>query len=126
MRTRNVNFPGVDRSTAQRFASDVADDETAVCAQLAALRVAERASLESIGFLLGSDPARISRYLKGASPTSLTNYIRIARALGYRSRLVLEKADPTSDGAPDLARLRVPRHKVTHSHAPAKRNSKPV
>lgn len=124
MRTCNLNFPGVDRKTAEQLASDVAEDERAVCEQLSALRGMEGASLEAVGFLLGSDPARISRYLKGTSRTSLTNYIRIARALGYRSRLVLEKADPAAGDAAALATLQVPRHKVTHRSNRIRKNLK--
>jgi hypothetical protein len=41
------------------------------------------------------------------------NYIRIARALGYRSRLVFERADPEGVSSPDLVNLRIASHKVS-------------
>jgi hypothetical protein len=75
-----------------QFALDVASDEKAIVDAIAALR-GEASSIEAIGYLLGTDPAQISRHLRGVSSTTLTNYIRIARALGYRSKIVLERAE---------------------------------
>ena len=111
MRTCNRHFPGTDLNTSQKFEADVAADEKAIVEAIAGLRHKE--SLEVIGYLLGADPAQISRHLKGSRSTTLTNYIRIARALGYRCKIVLEKAD-TSPGAGGniLSDLKITPHKV--------------
>jgi hypothetical protein len=110
MKTCNRHFPGTDPEISQQFQSDVAADEKAIVEAIAALR--EKQSLEAIGFLLGADPAQISRHLKGARSTTLTNYIRIARALGYRCRIVLEKAESTSGANDILSDLKIAPHKV--------------
>ena len=68
-------------------------------------------SLEAIGFLLGADPSQISRYLNGSSSVTLTNYLRIARALGFRCRVVLEASD-LSPGNTPLSDMRIEPHKV--------------
>ncbi len=106
MRTCNRKFPGADPEVSDQFALDVAADEKAIVDAIAALRE-ETSSLEAIGYLLGTDPAQISRHLRGVSSTTLTNYIRIARALGYRCKIVLERAK--NDVLPDL---RIGSHKV--------------
>jgi hypothetical protein len=115
MRSCNRNFPGAAPEVSDQFASDVAADEKAIVGAIAALR-GEASSLEAIGYLLGTDPAQISRHLRGVSNTTLTNYIRIARALGYRSKIVLERAE--TDVLPDL---RIGSHKV---HRTASRRSR--
>ena len=112
MRTCNHNFPGADRETSDSFARDVAIDEKAMIDAISDLRQKEASSLEAIGYLMGSDPAQLSRYLKGTRSTTLTNYIRIARALGYRSRLVLEKADGGGTSVHVLSDLKIILHKV--------------
>ena len=76
------------------------------------LRQQEASSLEAIGYLMGADPAQLSRYLKGTRSTTLTNYLRIARALGYRTRLVLEKADSTGAASQALSNLKIAPHQV--------------
>lgn len=91
MRSCNRNFPGAALEVSDQFALDVAADEKAIVGAIAALR-GEASSLEAIGCLLGTDPTQISRYLRGVSSMTLTNYIRIARALGYRPKIVLERA----------------------------------
>ncbi len=110
MKTCNRHFPGADPETSRRFQSDVAADEKAIVEAIASLR--DKQSLEAIGFLLGADPAQISRHLKGTTSTSLTNYIRMARALGYRCRIVLEKAESTPGTGDILSDLRIAPHKV--------------
>jgi transcriptional regulator with XRE-family HTH domain len=112
MRTCNRHFPGTDRVTSDRLASDVATDEKAIIDAISELRQKESASLEAIGFLLGADPGQLSRYLKGTCSTSMTNYLRIARALGYRCRIRLEKADESGTDGNLLADLKISSHKV--------------
>jgi hypothetical protein len=114
MRSCNRNFPGAAPEVSNQFALDVASDEKAIVDAIAALR-GEASSLGAIGYLLGTDPAQISRHLRGVRSTTLTNYIRIARALGYRSKIVLERAETDV-----LADLRIGAHKV---HRTASRRS---
>ena len=90
MRTRTRDFPGADPETNERLTREVARDEKAIINEILELRRTNPISLEAIGFLLGADPSQVSRYLKGTSSVTLTNYVRIARALGYRCRIVLE------------------------------------
>ena len=112
MRTCNRNFPGTDRQTSNGYERDVAIDEKAMIDAISDLREKESASLEAIGYLMGADPAQLSRYLKGTRSTTLTNYIRIARALGYRSKLVLEKADVGEASSHVLSDLKIVPHQV--------------
>ena len=112
MRTCNRNFPGIDRETSDGYARDVATDEKAFIDAMAELRQKESSSLEAIGYLMGADPAQLSRYLKGTRSTTLTNYLRIARALGYRTKLVLEKADVTDASSQVLSDLKIAPHQV--------------
>lgn len=97
---------------------DVAADEKSIIEAIASLR--QKESLEVIGFLLGADPAQISRHLKGTRRTTLTNYLRIARALGYRCRIVLEKAETAAGSGGVLSDLSIPPHKVLNAYKPAK------
>jgi hypothetical protein len=115
MRSCNRNFPGAAADVSDQFALDVAADEKAIVDAIAALR-GEASSLEAIGYLLGTDPAQISRHLRGVSSTTLTNYIRIARALGYRCKIVLERSKTDV-----LADLKIGSHKV---HRTASRRSR--
>jgi transcriptional regulator with XRE-family HTH domain len=112
MRTCNRHFPGTDRRTSNGYARDVASDEKAMIDEISNLREQESASLEAIGCLMGADPAQLSRYLKGTRSTTLTNYIRIARALGYRSKLVLEKADVSEASSHVQSDLKIVPHQV--------------
>lgn len=70
-------------------------------------------SLEAMGFLLGTGAGQISRYLNRSAGVTITNYLRIARALGYRCRIVLEKADGSQPGHQPLSDLRLEPHKVS-------------
>ena len=117
MRTRTRDFPGADRETNERLTLDVARDEEGIIAEILELRRTNPISLEAIGFLLGADPSQISRYLNGTSSVTLTNYIRIARALGYRCRMVLELADIGPRNTPPLD-LRIVSHKVINASLP--------
>lgn len=118
MRTCNRHFPGTDREISRQFEVDVAADEKAIVEAIAALRRKE--SLEALGFLLGADPAQISRHLKGTRRTTLTNYLRIARALGYRCKIVLEKAETTAATDHALSDLRIASHAVVSAQRSAK------
>jgi len=91
--SKNQNFQGTDEATNLRFKSDVAADEETIVAAINALGKTEGQSLEALGFLLGVEPAQLSRHLNGSRGTSLNNYLRTARALGYRSRMVFERVD---------------------------------
>ena len=112
MRTRIRDFPGTDHETSERLAREVAQDEEAILNAILGLRQTDPMSLEAIGFLLGADPSQISRYLKGNSSITLTNYLRIARALGYRCRIVFEAAGAGEAGKSPLSNLRIASHKV--------------
>jgi Helix-turn-helix len=112
MKTRRRDFPGTDSETSERLAREVAFDEEAIMNALIELREINAMSLEAIGFLLGSDPSQISRYLRGSSKVTLTDYVRIARAFGYRSRIVLEPAEPAGSGGTALSNLKINPHKV--------------
>jgi transcriptional regulator with XRE-family HTH domain len=114
MRTYKNDFPGLDRQASDRLSLDVKTDEQAIVEEIAELRRQSSVSLEAMGFLMGSDPGQLSRYLKGTCSTTLTNYIRIARALGYRSKIVLEKADDAGVNLNLLAELKLSAHKVHH------------
>ena len=114
MRTCKRNVPGVDRQTSDMLALDVKTDEQAIIEEIVELRRQSSVSLEAIGYLMGSDPAQISRYLKGVSSITLTNYLRIARSLGYRCKIVLEKADNSGLDINPLAELKITAHKVHH------------
>ena len=98
MKTRRRDFPGTDPETSERLAREVASDENAIINALLELRQTNSMSLEAIGFLLGTDPSQISRYLKGNSKVTLTNYVRIARAFGYRCRIVFEQTEAAEFG----------------------------
>lgn len=111
MRTRTRDFPGADLETSERLASEVASDEKTIISEILGLRRDNPMSLEAIGFLLGADPSQLSRYLNGTSGVTLTNYLRIARALGFRCRIVLEPAD-AGPGNTALPNLRIASHKV--------------
>ena len=84
---------------------------------IAQAREQELVELEEIGFLLGVGPNQLSRYLKRTCLISLTNYIRIARALGYRCRIVLEWADTHGEANDHLANVRISPHKVVHQRS---------
>ena len=117
MKTRTRDFPGADPETSERLAAEIAGDEKAIIDQLLELRRGNPISLEAIGYLLGADPSQISRYLNGISGVTLTNYLRIARALGFRCRIVLEPADADPAHTP-LSDLRVSAHKVCNARRP--------
>ncbi len=114
MKTCKRDFPGVDRATSNQLALDVKTDEQAIIEKIAELRRQSAVSLKAMGYLMGSDPAQISRYLKGTCSTTLKNYLRIARALGYRCKVILEKADTAGVDVNPLTELKLAAHKVRH------------
>ena len=71
MKTCNRNFPGTNRTTSDSYARDVAIDEKAMIDAISELRQKESSSLEAIGYLMGADPAQLSRYLKGTAARCL-------------------------------------------------------
>ncbi|OAF13087.1 hypothetical protein AYJ54_44705 [Bradyrhizobium centrolobii] len=91
---------------------EVAADEKAIVDAIAALRRGNSSSLEAIGYRLGTDPAQISRHLRGVSSTTLTNYLRITRVFGYCCKIILERAKSADDSQDVLTDLRVGSHKV--------------
>lgn len=112
MKTCRSNFPGTDKETSDRLEKDVETDEKAILGAIRQRREESSTSFEAIGFLMGTDPAQLSRYLKGTSKTTLTNYLRIARALGYRCELCLERAETSSDDVNLLSEMKLSAHKV--------------
>ena len=114
MRTRKRDFPGADHETSERLARDVACDEEAIPNEITGLRRTDPISLEAIGFQLGVDASQVSRYLSGISSVTLANYLRIAGALGYRCRILLELADPDPRHIP-LSGMRISSHKVLNA-----------
>ena len=97
------------------MALDVAQDEEAIIHSVLELRRTDPMSLEAMGFLLGTGAGQISRYLNRSASVTVTNYLRIARALGYRCRIVLERADTLRPGQQPLADLRIEPHKVSRA-----------
>ena len=119
MRTHTRDFPGTDETTSRTMALDVAEDEEAIIHSIHELRRSNPISLEAMGFLLGTGPGQISRYLNRSASVTLTNYLRIARALGYRCRIVLEQADTRQTGHQPLSDLKIEPHKVSNARPPS-------
>jgi hypothetical protein len=97
MRTRTRHFPGADSKASERMMRDVEADEQTAIDMIAQLRRSSAISLETIGFMLGTGAQQISRYLNRSAGITLTNYLRIARCLGYRCRIVLERVEDDSE-----------------------------
>ena len=97
------------------MALDVVEDEEAIIHSVLELRRTNPMSLEAMGFLLGTGAGQISRYLNRSAGVTITNYLRIARALGYRCRIVLEMADGSQPGHQPLSDLRLEPHKVSRA-----------
>jgi transcriptional regulator with XRE-family HTH domain len=117
MRTCNLHFPGLDEQTSEKLAADVAADQEAVLTAIRNLREEAGISLEALGFVLGCDAAHLSRYLKGMSVATLTQYIRVPRALGYRCTVNYERVDRTSAGNATGSELAILHHKVLSPRA---------
>ena len=117
---RHQSFPGTDRHTSDQFGSEVSADEQAIVAAIYEVRKREGISLEALGFLLGTEAAQLSRHLKGSCGTSLTNYLRIARALGYRCRIVLDRVETVGSELDMASNLRVSSHKVINPRGASK------
>ncbi len=76
---------------------DVEADEQAAITAIQELRRASATSFEAIAFMLGTGGNQISRYLNKSASVTLTNYLRIARSLGYRCTIVLERMEDSSE-----------------------------
>ena len=113
MRNRNLGFPGVNDGTAEQFSKDVASDDEAIAKAIRDLREKESVSLEVLSFVLGAHTGQLSRQLKGDAGMTVTSYLRIARALGYRCDIVFRKASSSSDGPDALETLKLGSHRVT-------------
>lgn len=111
---RAKNFPGTDRRTNDQLVNEITADEKAIVAAIRSLREKEAVSLEEIGFLLGVGAGQISRYLSGSCGTTLTNYLRIVRALGYRCRVVFERLEEAGADARTASDQKIPPHRVLH------------
>lgn len=96
-------FQGLDEANSGRMDADVACDEHDMIEALAQLRHTAGISLETLAFMLGTAGGHVSRRLKQGGNINLTNYLQIARALGYRARIVFEKVD--DGGAPSLNKV---------------------
>jgi hypothetical protein len=118
MRTCKSNSPITDPALDGRLSLDVATGEWVFIEAIRELRKTELASLEEIGYLLGADSGQLYHYLNGSRSTSLTNDLRIARALGYRCKTVFEKTETGPAGANPLSALRVFTHKVHNGRQP--------
>lgn len=101
------DFPGADQGMADRLTKEVVEDEKAIVHALRNLRTNEAVSLEEVGFLLDIGAGQISRYLGGQCGISLKNYLRIVRALGYRCRVVFERAEEAANGEPPARDQRI-------------------
>lgn len=103
-------FQGLDEANSGRMDADVACDERDMIEALAQLRHTAGIGLETLAFMLGTASGHVSRRLKHGGNINLTNYLQIARALGYRARIVFEKVD--DGGAPALNKVA---HRVSRS-----------
>jgi hypothetical protein len=108
-------FAGADDRASERMASDVAIDEKRLLTQLGSLRSSEGVSLEALAFLLGAQPAQLSRHLAGKCGTQLANYLRIARALGYRCEVTFRKVDVDDGTVQTTTDLKAPASKALRS-----------
>jgi transcriptional regulator with XRE-family HTH domain len=104
-------FQGLDEADGGRMDADVACDERDMIEALAGLRQAEGVSLETLAFMLGTAGGHISRRLKQGGNISVANYLQIARALGYRTRIVFEKVDDGNAQSLNKVAYRVPRNR---------------
>jgi transcriptional regulator with XRE-family HTH domain len=112
---RAKDIPGTDRRTNDQLLNDIAADEKAIVTALRSLREQEAVSLEEIGFVLGVGAGQISRYLNGSCGTTLKNYLRIARALGYRCRVVFERQEDDDTAPQATSEQKISPHKVLHA-----------
>jgi hypothetical protein len=117
MKRRTRHFPGADDNSGQLMMRDVDADEAAAIEMIAVLRRSSGTSLEAIGFMLGTGANQISRYLNRSAGITLTNYLRIARCLGYRCKIVLERVE--EGGELSLSDLNTVSHRVSSCKPPA-------
>ena len=103
-------FISSDDARSRRMEEDVAHDERAFLDRLAELREGEGISLETLGFMLGTTGGHISRYLKYDGRITLVNFLRVARALGYRCDIIFKKLDDGSAPTLNDVKHRSPRN----------------
>jgi transcriptional regulator with XRE-family HTH domain len=113
MRTRD--FPGIDAEKNATMAREVEEDESSIVEALSRLRRENAISLETLAYVLGTSGGHVSKYLTRGASISLINYLRIARALGYRCRIKFEKVD--EGGAASL-------NKVAYRHMDVRRSNR--
>lgn len=110
-----TRFQGLDDVESDQMASEVAHDELLMLDALAQQRRSAGISFETLAFMLGTAAGRISRLFDPESRISMRNYLLIARALGFRVRVVFEKVD---DGRAHQL------NKVAHRLAPRRSGSR--
>jgi transcriptional regulator with XRE-family HTH domain len=102
------DFPGLEPDLSTRLAADVAADEKSIVESIAALRKHRKRAQEELAFVLGSSAGDLSRIERGLQSPTLRNVIRIARAMGFRARIVFEEAEGETAGA------KLGKHAVLH------------
>lgn len=120
MKTRLRKFPGTDAHAGAKMSLDVDADEQAALNNLAKLRQNKAITLETIGFMLGTAGNHISRYFNRTASITLSNYMRIARSLGYRCKITFEPVD--EKGEVSLSDLNNVSHRVDRGRSPRKSN----
>jgi transcriptional regulator with XRE-family HTH domain len=107
------DFPGLEPAINDRFVADVAADEKAIVEAIAGLRKSRKRAQEELAFVLGSSAGDLSRIERGLQSPTMRNVLRIARALGYRARVVFEDAEDK----PAAGEAKVGKHPVVHQRA---------
>ena len=114
MRNRKLDFPGVDNCTSKKLSRDVAEDREAVLQAVQNLRKKEEMSLEEVSFVLGAHAGQLSRQFKGDVSMTLTSYLRLVRALGYRCQVTFTKVPSDTSDADFYSDLKLNSHRVMH------------
>ena len=114
MNMRRPRYEGLDGRSAKLLDQDVAADRDAFMNSVRELREQTSTSIEEISFLLGVHTGRLSRQLRGEVDFTLTSYLRLVRAFGYRCQIVLEKTDEVDTNV--LSNLKLGSRRVTHQN----------
>lgn len=107
-----AGLSSADAETNVSMLRDIEQDERALLEALSGLRTKNKISLETLAYVLGASGDHISKYLRSGASISFVNYLRIARALGYRCRVHFERVDEGGVA---------PLNKVAHSRLDARR-----